>query len=203
MLRYIMRSGAPGMSWACRVVEDSGDRVALFIPQGATYMRWSSPADGPRHLEPGPWRRDMLRFMFPGELFSIWLFWERGDGEARHFTGYYINMEEPFRRTEIGFDTNDHALDVVVAPDLSWRWKDAEEFDDRVRNGIYSPEFGDSVWAAAKDALARLERREPPFDHSWDAWTPAPWDAPEMPENWHSVPAIPWPQRHWAYLDTR
>lgn len=51
----------------------------------------------------------------PGAHHSIRVFWEHEDGQRRHTT-YYANMEEPYRRTGIGFDTNDHMLDIVVVP---------------------------------------------------------------------------------------
>ncbi|MCA9856986.1 MAG: DUF402 domain-containing protein, partial [Dehalococcoidia bacterium] len=121
VLRYITRQERPGMSWPARVVEDRDDLLALFIPNGAVTKQWRGVRDSmgqpvTRELVDIPWRRDTLRLMYPGEDYSIWLSWRDEDGE-RVFHGYYINVEEPFRRTPIGVDTNDHTLDVVVQPD--------------------------------------------------------------------------------------
>ena len=121
VLRYITRvDGVPGMTWPARVVRDD-DVLALYVPRGTAVMTWRRSTDGQRELVEQEWRRDMLRLMFPGQAHSVWLFWE---GDDRHFARYYVNMEEPFRRTAIGVDTNDHALDIVVEPDLTWVWKD-------------------------------------------------------------------------------
>jgi hypothetical protein len=189
------------MSWPCRVVVDRPDLVALFIPRGATYMRWVAAGDGSRRLEPGAWRRDVLRLMFPETPFSVWLFWEHGQG-GRRFSSYYINMEEPFRRSPVGFDTNDHALDIVVAPDFSWRWKDEDELSARVRDGIYSEPFAAEVRSAALAVLGLVERRASPFADGWETWEPDPaWEVPVLPDTWASAPVILWPRRTWAYLD--
>jgi hypothetical protein len=203
VLRYITRTGSlPGMSWPFRVVEDRDDLVALYIPAGAQYARWGRPiAAGQLRgaLQLDNWRRDVLRLMFPGRQHSVWLFWEREEA-GRRFTAYYVNMEEPFRRTPIGFDTNDHALDIVVQPDLSWRWKDEEEFEGLVEAGRYSAEFGKSVRDEGLAAIAAIEGRRAPFGDGWETWEPdSSWDAPALPEGWTEVPVAIWERRDWAY----
>jgi len=151
VLRYITRDGRPGMSWPFTVVEDRDDLLALYIPKGAVYKRFvRRPASElrergyVRELQDTEWRRDVLRLMYPGAHHSIWVFWEHEDGVRRH-TAYYVNMEEPFRRSGIGFDTNDHTLDIVVTPDLEWRWKDEDELVARVEHDIDTPEFAAAV----------------------------------------------------------
>ena len=203
VLRYITRDGRPGMSWPFTVVRDTPELLALFIPRGATYKQWQRTGDT-RELVDAPWRKDVLRLMFPGRGHSIWLFWE-GEGDERRLQTYYINMEEPFRRTAIGFDTNDHMLDVMVSPDLAtWRWKDDEDFARAVERGIYGAEFADAVRAEAREVIDRLERRESPFNEGWDAWSPEPhWPAPTLHPEWYTVPVTLWPRRTWAYLDPR
>jgi predicted RNA-binding protein associated with RNAse of E/G family len=201
-LRYITRAGAPGMTWPCRVVEDRDDLLALYVARGSTYTQWGLDAAGNRGLVENTWRRDVLRLMYPGEPYSIWLFWE--SEPERHFTAYYVNFEEPFRRTSVGVDTNDHTLDIVVAPDLTWRWKDSEEFDERIRTGLFSPEFGAEVRASAEPILARIAEGSPPFDHAWCTWSPEPhWVPPRPDASWPTVPATIWPRSAWAYLDAR
>lgn len=200
-LRYITRTGGVGMSWPFRVVQDSDELVALFVPRGASHMRWGMQG-GRRRLVPTPWRRDLLRLMRPGEPYSIWLFW---DGEPeRTFLAYYINMEEPFRRSPIGFDTNDHMLDVVVSPQLEWRWKDFEEFEERVRSGVYSEAFGREVREHARRVIDMVECRASPFCDGWEDWAPHPgWEIPELPDGWDRVSPVVWERSEWAYLDKR
>lgn len=201
VLRYITRlDAAPGMTWPARVVRDD-DLLALYVPRGTTAMAWHQPPGEPRRLVEREWRRDMLRLMFPGEAHSVWCFWE---GDERRFTSYYVNLEEPFRRTAIGFDTNDHALDIVVTPDLAWAWKDMDEFEGLVARGVYSPEFGEAVRAEAGRVIRDIEARRAPFGAGWDAWTPPPgWGPPRLHPRWREEPAVPWERRAWAYRDAR
>jgi uncharacterized protein len=202
VLRYLtMRESLPGMSWPCRVVADRDDLVALYVPEGTTFKGWSN-VDGTRRLVDTRWRRDMLRLMFPDRGHSIWLTWE--GGAERRFTGYYVNMEEPFRRTAIGFDTNDHMLDVVVAPDLTWTWKDVEVMADRVRQGVYSPEFAAEVRAEGERVVQVLAANGSPFCDGWERWTPDPaWEIPLFPSDWDTAPPVVWDRKDWAYTGAR
>ena len=202
-LRYITRDNLPGMAWPATVVCDTDELTAIFIPAGATYKRWRIPPAQPggpiRQLEDALWRRDTLRLMYPGAQHSIWLSWT-GAGGDRALHSYYINMEEPFRRTAISLDTNDHTLDVVVHPDLSWEWKDEEEFATRTERGVFGVEFAQSVRAEGEAVIARLEARQPPFCDGWELWTPeSSWEIPMLPQNWDSLAASPWERRVWAY----
>lgn len=201
VLRYITRvDGAPGMTWPARVVRDD-DVLALYVPRGTAVMTWRRSTDGQRELVEEEWRRDMLRLMFPGEAHSVWCFWE---GDDRHFARYYVNMEEPFRRTAIGVDTNDHALDIVVEPDLSWSWKDLDELESLVAGGSYSPEFGETVRSEAERVIAEIEGGRGPFTSGWDRWAPPPeWTVPRLVPRWREEPPTLWERRRWAYRDAR
>lgn len=209
-LRYLTRDGRPGMSWPALVVQDDPDALlVLFIPQGATYKQWrvtrSDDGSAPsRTLVDGTWRRDTLRLLYPGRHHSIWLSWDGpADSEGpRSFHGYYVNLEELFRRTRIGVDTNDHALDVVVTPDLAWTWKDVDELERRAREGIYYPDFAARVRAEAERAIEDLEARRPPFSGEWVEWTPDPaWTLALLPPDWEREPPVLWPERLAAYAD--
>jgi hypothetical protein len=140
-LRYLTTDGRIEMCWPCRVVEDNEQLLALFIAAGSRYKA------GPKRtaaeklsmariaLPPDEyvWRKDTLRLMFPGRQHSVWLSW-MNTGSSRRFSGYFVNMEEPFRRTRVGFDTQDHTLDIEVAPDQSWKWRDTEELNEHVKH---------------------------------------------------------------------
>jgi hypothetical protein len=194
------------MSWPCSVVRDDAELVALYIPRGATFKTWAVAPAPPnwqpvRQLTDALWRRDTLRLMYPGAHHSVWVSWA-SEGSERRFHGYYINMEEPFRRTEIGFDTNDHTLDVVVAPDRSWEWKDKQELAARIQQGVYSAEFAAAVRAEGERLVAALERNAPPFSDGWERWLPpSEWRIPGLPADWDTLPATLWERRRWAYGD--
>jgi hypothetical protein len=198
VVRYLTRVGSGvGMTWPYRVVRDDEELVALYIPTGSTFMRWHTPEPGRRELVEGEWRRDVLRLMYPEKAYSIWLFWE---GEGRPFTTYYVNFEEPYRRTAVGFDTNDHTLDIVVAPDLSWRWKDREEFEALVSGGTFSSEFGASVETAAAEVVQLIESAQEPFSGVWPQWfPPEDWTKPVLHPHWQDEPPVVWEKRDWAY----
>jgi hypothetical protein len=201
VLRYItMRDGRPGTTWPCRVICDREDLVALFIPGGVTYKTWMphSPT-AERTLGDGRWRSDVVRLLFPGRWHSVWAFLQARDG-TRRFSGYYVNFEEPFRRTAIGFDTNDHTLDILVAPDLTWTWKDRDDFETRVQQGVYSEEFAGEVRAEAARVVAALESCSSPFVDGWDRWIPDPtWEPPVLPPTWDAEPVVRWERWQWAY----
>ncbi|MGE3075700.1 MAG: DUF402 domain-containing protein [Dehalococcoidia bacterium] len=198
VLRYITRiDGQVGMSWPFRVVRDEPELLALFCPAGSTFMRWHNPPGGTRTLVEGEWRRDVLRLMYPGKNYSIWLFWE---GPEREFTMYYVNFEEPFRRTPLGVDTNDHTLDIVIKPDFSWEWKDFDDFEGTLTAGTYSPEFAEFVRNSAQQVLKDLESRASPFNDPWPAWTPpTSWTRPMLHPRWRDEPPVLWERHHWAY----
>ena len=206
VLRYITRDGRPGMSWPFTVVEDRDDLLALYIPKGAVYKRsrYLPPAESAdrgydRRLVDEEWRRDVLRLMYPGAHHSIWVFWEHEDGERRH-TAYYVNLEEPFRRNAIGFDTNDHTLDIIVTPDLEWRWKDEDELAERVELGVHPADFADFVRAEGERVIEAIEAGGSPFGDGWPDWAPpSEWASPVLSPEWETEPVTLWERRVWAY----
>ena len=77
------------------------------------------------------WREyDVLRLMPRGARHSTWLFWRGGE-----FLGWYVNMEAPYRRHELGLDTTDNIVDLWVTPGRAWRWKDLDQLDDHYDRG--------------------------------------------------------------------
>ena len=74
----------------------------------------------------------MLQLQRPGEIHAVWVFWH---GPEREFRGWYVNLQEPFRRTSLGFDTQDLELDLVVALDGSWQYKDEEKLAGWIDRG--------------------------------------------------------------------
>ena len=113
-----------------------------------------------------------------------WLSWRLDGSHLR----WYVNLQEPMCRNPIGFEAMDLMLDVVVEPDLSWRWKDREEFDEIIQRGIFDPELGKQVRATALSAIDDLEQGRAPFCDPWPSWTPdRSWPAPQLPADWNKV----------------
>jgi predicted RNA-binding protein associated with RNAse of E/G family len=205
-LRYVLTDGRIEMCWPCRVVRDDAELLALFIAAGSRYKAGPKRTAAEKRARPAPpvppdeyvWRADTLRLMFPGRSHSVSLFWQRDAGESA-FTKYFVNIEEPFRRTSIGFDTQDHTLDVVVQPDLSWAWRDEGEFENHLANGFFTAALVDSVRAEAKLVVDEMARGK----HAavaWTAWSPnSTWDTPVVPTGWNTTPPTFWERRSWAY----
>ena len=206
VLRYITTAGQVDMCWPCRVVADQPGIVALFIAAGSIVHNDPKRTAAEKRAVPPPpvpagrmvWRRDTLRLLFPGQHHSLWLNWE-GQGAERRFTGYFVNLEEPFRRTPVGIDTQDHTLDVVVNPGLEWRWRDEEEFDNHVAHGFFTAELAAAVRAEGERVIAAIGERTHPC-HDWTDWVPDPaWEIPSMPDGWDTTPSGRWERWQWAY----
>jgi len=143
------------------------------------------PDDGAGAYEDYVWHTHRALFLHcPGEAHSIGLFWRDEDGEFRY---WYVNLEVPWRRSRVGFDTWDQALDLVVAPDVSsWAYKDEDEFARWQEDGIISPAEAEAIRAEAARAIAAIERRAAPYCDGWEQWVPDPSWTPltKMPANW-------------------
>ena len=164
---------------ACRIVEESPELVALWIPAGAAAKvprgRLRIPGDD-WELEDASPKRDQICVARPGRAHSIYLFWH-DNGELDH---WYVNFERPLRRTALGFDTFDEKLDLIVQPDGSYRWKDEDELEQAAAVGLLDP--------VAVRAEADRVLQEWPFPTGWEDWRPDPaWPVPQLPEGWDRV----------------
>ena len=113
------------------VVEDGAERVMLFVPHGVRWLGPAAPsgdrvemirafARGERVIAVDliPWRNHVLHLLLPGRPFSVWLFWSAG----WEFLFYYVNLESPFTRSTVGFDTCDWcAATRRSRHDYAWR----------------------------------------------------------------------------------
>ena len=107
--------------WAARpmrVARDDGDFVALWVPRGT---RWRAPIDVPGgdwHGDRGPrlaecaasghwhhrelvWEIDTLQLLRAGDWHAVWVSWRPGFEPW----GWYVNLQQPFRRSKLGFET--------------------------------------------------------------------------------------------------
>jgi hypothetical protein len=207
VLRYITTGGRIEICWPCRVVEDRDDVVALFVAAGSRYKAGpkKTAAEKRRHagntLPPDEyvWRHDTLRLMIPGRAHSVSLFSERTAG-AHRLLKYFVNIEEPFRRTPIGFDTQDHTLDIEVSPSLHWRWRDEDELANHVAEGFYTAELAAAARAEGEWAIDAIKGLEHECMRGWPEWSPPPeWPVPALVDGWDTTPPTFWDRRDWAY----
>ena len=133
----------------------------------------------------GVWDVSSLWILRPDEWHSTWISW-LPDGSH---LGWYVNLQQPLRRTPIGFEAMDLMLDVVVEPDLSWRWKDHAEFDEIVQRGLFDGALAERVLAeAGVRVIADIEHARSPFDEPWPSWRPDPgWGRPALQDEWEFV----------------
>ncbi len=187
VLRELWR-GAVFAARPAIVVEDAPDRTTLLVPGGAR-CGVAIGDDGTELRVPDrPWRlevrergpSDVLSFAWPGEPYGV-LRWHTPD--RAH--AWYVNLQDPLRRTRFGFDTVDHALDVLVRLDGTWTWKDEDELAEAVANGLFTPGDAERFRADGERAVQRILGGHPPFDRDWSSWRPDPaWPTPTLPEGW-------------------
>lgn len=150
-----------------------------------TFTDWATIEKKPRIEQ---WRGPgVLRFFPPGEHHSVWFF--RDDEGA--FTEYYVNLEETALRWDdgvtAGVDVTDQDLDIVARPGGTWRWKDEDEFAERLAHpDLYWVRDEAAVWAEGRRVIKRIEAGEFPFDGTWTDFRPDPsWETPaELPVGW-------------------
>lgn len=187
--RDVLRQG-PWLGQVVYVVEDSDRALVTYLPEGSPFGcppgDWPTPKGRHPWHEKGHWRgHGPLMVHVPGEAHAVWHFWR---GEERAFTGWYVNLQQAFRRTPIGFDTQDLELDIVVAPDGSWQLKDDDLMEVRIAEGRFSDQEVEQIRAYGADLCARLDAGEALWDPAWRDWEPrADWTPQPLPEGWERV----------------
>jgi hypothetical protein len=178
--------GRPWLACPVFVVQDTADLLATYLPEKAPFG-YLPESDHPMYPQREWLGHGTLMLQRPGEAHAVWHLWE---GYDRHFSCWYINLQEPFRRTPIGFDTQDSELDIVVAPDGSWVLKDSELLNQRVREGRFSPAEARQIRAEGQRIIRELESGHHWWGEHWRDWEPhAGWTAPRsLAEGWEKVP---------------
>ena len=192
--REVLRQGERLGPWEAVpviVVEDRDDLLVTFMPTGSPFGfgegEWPTP-DGlhPWHERSGWEGNGVLMLQRPDEAHAVWHFW---DGPDRDFRCWYLNLQEPFRRTAIGYDTQDLELDIVVAPDGQFVLKDLEHMHERVDEGRFTEELVAEVIADGDRLMAELRAGRHWWDHAWASWEPDPtWTTPSLLDGWAEVP---------------
>jgi protein associated with RNAse G/E len=181
------------------VVRDSPEELVLTLLPGTECMaeetyplgknngkRWWDFKANDWKLAKYIWRTNrLLLILEPEKCYSIILFWEDAGNE---FLCYYINFQVPYQRRDHHVDTLDLELDLIIKPDLSMEWKDEDDYQKAMEQGLITSEWTRRIEDAQLEILDRLESRKYPFDGSWLDWLPDPsWFPPKLPENWDRV----------------
>ena len=203
LLRRYRRGRTTSWLQACRVVAADERGVFCWLPVGAGFgfrqrpdgsaVRAAPIADfATAALRTGEWQgRSALILMPPGRAHSVWWFFA-GAG----FSGWYVNLEARscfWRHGQLyGVDVVDHELDIVVAPDRSWQWKDEDDLTAVTGlAGYWDARASAEIRAEGQRVLAGVEAARFPFDGSWCDFRPDPaWPRPRLPE---PLPGFDWP----------
>jgi hypothetical protein len=191
-LRYL-NNGRVSFVRPVTVVEDGPALTALLLRVGTPILHRVA-LDGvvlrtlpyairhrtPWELGAATWERlNVLELIRPAHSHSLWVVWDA----TWTLRGWYVNLQAKVRRTSIGFDTEDHVLDLWIDADGTAVWKDTDEFAQAIAGGRFSPAEATEVRAEAARVLA-----EQPWPTGWEEWRPDPaWPLPQLPDGWDRV----------------
>ena len=179
--------GIPKVACAASVVADTGALLAIHVPEGSP-MAFAADFFGAPHAwsTRDRWNgHGVLQLQRPGEMHAVWVFWR---GPQREFAGWYVNLQEPFRRTAFGVDTHDLELDIVIAPDGSWEFKDDERLEHWIERGRWTASEVAAIRAEGARIATELEAGRRWWSDEWAEWMPDPAESvPELPADWNRV----------------
>ncbi|MCL2515125.1 MAG: DUF402 domain-containing protein [Microbacteriaceae bacterium] len=185
------------------VVQDDGELAVVATTPGSAMRGRAGRGSGPNgrlvlekdwdgSFEELVWRGEtVVRVHRFGEPWSVWRWHDGTDWVG----AWYGNLELPWSRTSIGFDTQDWTLDVVgsgMPGTEDWRvgYKDEDELAFLVEAG----ELDEGFAARARDAGRRLTDLARgggwPFGADWAGWAPdSEWGTTGLPDGWRDLAA--------------
>ena len=163
---------------ATRVIEN---RYSLDVSERIDIYTQMLDSDAEKFREQPSPDNHVLTLTPPNSWHSVWLFW---DSEWQ-FQNWYVNFQTPIRRLRRGIQVRDYALDIIVRPDMTWSWKDMDEFEELFARGFFTAEQLSSIRAEADRMVTTIESGGPPFIDGWQEWRPDQrWPVPTLPEDW-------------------
>lgn len=183
----------PGYTLTGRVLVDDGELVLFYEPIGAPTMRRIGARGGPngRQMLPDGWSGEHEPIAYGGPSTVRAYEWGSMYSVIRRWTptgcaGWYVNLESPWTRTAIGFDSRDLILDVVFDDELDrWSWKDSDELDWAVEVGLETADQASAARLAGEQAIDDALHRRGVFGIEWNDHAPDPeWSLPVLPPTW-------------------
>lgn len=177
--------------WPWTVVQHRENEVVLYLPAGTVGKQRTGERGGPHNRMLLKWdgghaeitwkATNVVRFHRFGDTYSLWLAF---DAPTWDLAWRYINLEDPWLRTAIGFDSRDLYLDLIAGPNGDdWEWKDEDELAWVVEQGRIDPARAAQIRADGERAVEEIRERGS-LDR-WRIWRPDPsWHTPTIPERW-------------------
>jgi predicted RNA-binding protein associated with RNAse of E/G family len=159
------------------LLEATPTHIVTAIVPGAQTLQVVTPrssvirdlAEGREQTAIVPWHTHRVVWLMPfNAAHAIGHFWSDASGE---FLGYYVNMQAPLRRSLVGYDSLDHVLDILVAPEGTWRWKDEDELEEAMQLGLFTATEAGHIRAEGERVIERLPSLLPT---GWENWQPDP-----------------------------
>jgi hypothetical protein len=192
---------AVSAAFAGVVLYDDADITVVVTAPGSEKAVRAGTLGGPRgrslvdflwdgSYSTGLWEGDtVVRVHRRGICWSIWR-WHDGNEWGRT---WYGNLELPWRRTAIGYDTQDWALDVVGegipgTDDWSVHFKDEDELQWGADQGVCMAEQADDVREVGDSLMAIMTAGDDLLSEDWDRWVPPTGLEPtQLPDGWDSL----------------
>ena len=154
VVRSCKYDGRVARSWAARVARREGSLIVLD----------AAFAEEVRHPLLGVIRAGTLstEMYWADRWYSVFRFAEPS-GELRNF---YCNVNTPPVIGGGALTYVDLDIDILVAPDLSYRVLDEDEFEAHARQYGYPPGVRDQARRAVEELVGLITRREFPFGPS-------------------------------------
>ncbi|TNJ61385.1 DUF402 domain-containing protein [Paenibacillus hemerocallicola] len=174
------------------VVQDTADLVAIYWGTGYPLKVAKTPLllanETNQELKDAQWGGgygEVIMLATPGAAHVVCGF----RSEEHKLLEWYINLQEPLKRTADGFDTTDYLLDISVNPERTkWRWQDEEEFDQAIRLGNITREQADFYRTEGENAIRKILTGSNIFYSYWENWIPpTEWKIPKLPLNWDKI----------------
>ena len=184
--------------WPWTVVRDEPRGIVLHLPVGAVGKQRTGERGGPRGRLMLRWdgghhdvvwhSTDVVRLYREGDDFSIWIARDAATGAV---AWRYINLEDPWRRTSLGFDSRDLWLDLYTEGEADeWHWKDEDEIAWIIERGELDAASAAAIRASGERALERVRAGETALSPQWSTWRRDPsWPHPVAPPNWRDYEA--------------
>lgn len=189
-----------GLLWSAvpqTVVEGDSARLVTYVPAGTVSVVGSNRhVPGAEHLTRSERKLEALKTLrvrplviseTPHKLYfytadrwtRVNLGWDPSDGR---FMGWYVNFEQPVVGTAQGLAGKDLVLDMYIEPDGAWRWKDREDFEVAIDEGVLAPGLNLTFEDQAREVLRDADDQAGPFAPGWQRFQADPdWSVPALP----------------------